>query len=330
MPAHHGTSRVIARRSLASSAAVALVLLLSSCSSDGDGGDATAAPSSTASSPSSSTSSPSSPSTSAGAGGPTTPPTEPLTLPPTTLPPTTATPTSTVAPTTTVVVTAPPTTAAPATTAAPPTTVGGSSGTCASGPIAAGATDQVTINGDVDGDQQPDAVTAYALDGVPHVHAQFSAGGESDVEVPIGFADTVTIAFEDIDHSLGADVPPPMVISAVGAGNAGSAVLTFLSPGLDGCLEQWTLDDGPFTFRISQQGPYAGLICDGAAGSIHYTLVTADQRPNGRWRVVSEALTHDGTTAIVSPLDRETVPDDAGLAEQYGNIINCGQPPPIP
>jgi len=264
------------------------------------------------------------------------------TLPPTSLPPTSAAgtrvavastvaetlPATTAVPTTVAATVAPTTTASPATTA-PPTTM--ASPACAGGaPIPAGATDVVTINGDVDGDQVADAISSYALDGVPHVHAALTSDGPSDVAVPIGFAETVTIAFEDIDHSLGADVPPPFVVSAVGAGNAGSAFLTFLSPGDDGCLQQWQLDGNPFVFRVSQQGPYAGLVCDGAAGSIHYVLDTVDQNADGTWTVATQALTHDGTTAVVRDLDSQVVADDAGVAAQYGNIVNCGQAPPIP
>ena len=123
----------------------------------------------------------------------------------TTVAPTTAAPTTSVAATTTVA----PTTAAPTTSAA-----GGAAAATAgpcpgSGPIPAGATDVQTITGDIDGDVVDDTVTLYSLDGAWHVHATSSVKGwDSDAVVSIDVHDTMSINFEDIDHSAGAATPP--------------------------------------------------------------------------------------------------------------------------
>ncbi|HEY0520961.1 MAG TPA: hypothetical protein VGC84_15835, partial [Ilumatobacteraceae bacterium] len=119
---------------------------------------------------------------------------------------------TTTAPTTTAVAaTDAPTTPAPTTAAPSPTTVAPAAGVCPTGTtIPSGATNLVAINGDIDGDTLNDVVTAYSLGGVPHVHATLATGGNSDTEVPIGNADTVSIQFMDFDHSLGAAVPPPV------------------------------------------------------------------------------------------------------------------------
>ncbi len=232
--------------------------------------------------------------------------------------------TSSVAPTTTVAET----TTAPATvppTAAPTTTTA----SACSGPAAVPgpATNVVTISGDIDGDVVDDTVTSYTSGGVPHVHADTSGGVSSDVELPLGFAETVSIGFEDIDHALGAPQPPPFVVLAIGAGNAGSAFGAFLSLDANGCLGQWTLNSSPFSFRISQQGPFTGLTCDGAAGSIHYSLVSAEQQPDSSWNVSTQELTHDLLVATLTPLPDFTVPDSPDIAAQFGDIDNCTTAP---
>ena len=88
---------------------------------------------------------------------------------------------------------------------------------------------------DIDGDTLADVVTSYSLDGVPHAHATLATGGDSDAEVPIGNADTVSIQFMDFDYALGAEVPPPAAVVAIGPTKAGTAVgafltLTFVAP----------------------------------------------------------------------------------------------------
>ncbi len=227
-------------------------------------------------------------------------------------------PTTTVAETTTAPATAPPT--------APPTTASASPcpGRAA---VPNSATNVATISGDVDGDVVDDTVTSYTADGVPHVHVDRSDGASSDIELPLGFADSVSIGFEDIDHALGAPQPPPLVVLAIGAGNAGSAFGAFLSLDADGCLGQWTLNGSPFSFRISQQGPFTGLTCDGAAGSIHYSLVDAEQQPDSSWNVSTQELTHDLLVATLTPLPDFTVPDSPDIAAQFGDINNCTTAP---
>ncbi|MCU1500843.1 MAG: hypothetical protein JWM12_197 [Ilumatobacteraceae bacterium] len=165
------------------------------------------------------------------------------------------------------------------------------------------------------------------MDGTPHVHAQLFIGQQSDVALPLGFADTVTIGFEDIDHSAGAPTPPPVAVMAVGTGNAGSAYLAFLTLTRHYCIAPWTHDGEPFQIRVSQQDPYTGLTCDGAAGSIHYTIVNAEQQPDSRWKVTSEALQHDFTTAILTSLPDRVVADSPRISEEYGDVVGCSHPP---
>jgi hypothetical protein len=245
--------------------------------------------------------------------------------------------TSTIAATTTTSATSP-TTGAPQTTPATtpaPTEPPGSSTTssvpntsCPDGvPIAAGATGLVAISGDIDGDTLDDIVTSYSLDGVPHVHATLATGGDSDAEVPIGNADTVAIQFMDFDHALGAAVPPPVAVLAIGATKAGTAVGAFLTLTPKYCIRVWhnnTTDDTLFTFRISAEPIYQGLQCDGAAGSINHSLTTAEQNPGGDWAVTLQPFGHDFTTVELHPVQDSTVPDDPDIQHQYGDLSSCG------
>ena len=245
---------------------------------------------------------------------------------------TVATSTTTNAPTTTEAATttpstAAPTTAAPASTAAPATTTAPTP-TCATGtPIAAGATNVATISGDIDGDTLADTVTSYSLGGVPHVHATTAAGGDSDVEVPVGNADTVAISFMDFDHSLGAQVPPPLAVLAIGASKAGTAVGTFLTLNPQYCIRVWhnnTTDDTLFTFRISAEPIYEGLQCDGAAGSINHSLTSAEPNSAGGYDVTLQPFGHDFTTVDLHPVENLTVPDDGNIQHEYGDLTSCG------
>ena len=110
--------------------------------------------------------------------------------------------------------------------------------------------------------------------------------GTATPQVPIGNADTVSIQFIDFDHALGAAVPPPVAVLAIGATKAGTAVGAFLTLTPKYCIRVWhnnTTDDTLFTFRVSAEPIYQGLFCDGAmpATSIH-SLSTAEQNPDGR------------------------------------------------
>jgi hypothetical protein len=194
-------------------------------------------------------------------------------------------------------------------------------------PIAGGATNLVAINGDIDGDTLDDTVTSYSLDGVPHVHATLAAGGNSDAEVPIGNADTVAIQLMDFDHALGAAVPPPVAVLAIGATKAGTAVGAFLTLTPKYCIRVWhnnTTDDTLFTFRISAEPIYQGLQCDGAAGSINHSLTTAEQNPGGDWAVTLQPFGHDFTTVELHPVQDITVPDDPDIQHEYGDLTSCG------
>ena len=238
---------------------------------------------------------------------------------------------TTVAATTTVeaTTTAVPTTPAP-TTVAPtlaPTTAPASTACPTGTTIPSGATNLVAINGDIDGDTLNDVVTSYSLDGVPHVHATLATGGNSDVEVPIGFADTVSIQFMDFDHALGAAVPPPVAVLAIGATKAGTAVGAFLTLTPQYCIRVWhnnTTDDTLFTFRISAEPIYEGLQCDGAAGSINHSPTTAQQNPGGDWAVTLQPFGHNFTTVELHPVQNITVPDDPDIQHEYGDLTSCG------
>ncbi|MEY2415254.1 MAG: hypothetical protein QOH53_588, partial [Ilumatobacteraceae bacterium] len=232
--------------------------------------------------------------------------------------------TTTAAPTTTAPTTAPASTIVAPTTA--PTTAPVSTACPTRTPLPRAATNLVGISGDIDGDTLNDVVTSYTLDGVPHVQATLATGGESDVEVPIGFADTVSIQFMDFDHALGAAVPPPVAVLAIGATKAGTAVGAFLTLTPKYCIRVWhnnTTDDTLFTFRISAEPIYEGLQCDGAAGSINHSLSTAVQNPGGDWAVTLQPFGHNFTTVELHPVQNITVPDDPDIQHEYGDLTSC-------
>ncbi|MDO8361422.1 MAG: hypothetical protein Q7V88_00870 [Actinomycetota bacterium] len=238
--------------------------------------------------------------------------------------------TTSAAPTTAPSPTAPGTTAAttpptPAPTT-PPTSPGGCPGAAG---IPAGADIGTTIHGDIDGDLADDTVTEYSLGGVPHVHAQLASGAQSDTEVPIGFADHVEISFNDFDHSLGAAVPPPVAVLAIGTTSAGSAVFTFLTLNTDYCIKPWHVSGGAmFVGRLSAQGPYEGLWCDGAAGRIYTSLTTAETDGAGGWTVTTRLLHHNFTLVTIDAA--QTFPatgSDGDIQQQYGDINGCGHAP---
>jgi hypothetical protein len=249
--------------------------------------------------------------------------------------PATSAPTSIVAPTVpeTTASSAPVETAPPVTDAGPPLSVPpASKGTCAGlTAIPADATDVQTISGDIDGDLHPDQVTSYtASDDVPHIHAVLAFGKESDVEIPLGFSDTVSISFEDFDHSAGAAIPPPVAVLALAQGNAGSELAAFLTLTKKYCIQPWTLGDTMFVVRISQQGPYTGLLCDHTAGQTHYLQVSANQQGDGSWVITSDEIRHNFTKAKLTSLADQIVPDDPNIAHEYGDIVNCDHAPIFP
>lgn len=271
--------------------AFAIALVIAGCSSDGAASDTT--PSSSSVVPTSTTAvvattSESSTTTAVPATEPATTPTEPATTASTTTP----------------------STACPEATAIP-----------------SAATHLVAINGDIDGDTLDDVVASYSLDGVPHVHATLATGGDSDTEVPIGNADTVSIQFMDFDHSLGAAVPPPVAVLAIGATKAGTAVGAFLTLTPTYCIRVWhnnTSDDTLFTFRISAEPIYQGLQCDGAAGSINHSLTTAEPNPGGDWAVTLQPFEHNFTTVELHPVQNITAPDSPDIQHEYGDLTSCG------
>jgi hypothetical protein len=235
---------------------------------------------------------------------------------PSTSPPTAATTTSTTIP-------EGPTTA----TSAPP------AGSCPGvAGIPAGADIGATIHGDVDGDLQPDTITEYSLGGVPHVHSTLATGGQSDAVVQIGFADHVSISFEDFDHSAGATNPPPVAVLAIGATKAGTAQFTFLTNNIHYCIEPWHRATGEmFVGRIAQDGPYQGLFCDGAAGSVHYLLTSAVPDGAGHLTLTQTPIHHNFTRIDFDvPLPVQTITDNAAGEHFWGDITNCAHAPLFP
>jgi hypothetical protein len=219
-----------------------------------------------------------------------------------------------------------PTTAAGPTTAPPAGSCPGAAG------IPAGADIGTTIHGDVDGDLHPDTITEYSLGGVPHVHSTLFTGGQSDAVVQIGFADHVSINFEDFDHSAGAANPPPVAVLAIGATKAGTAQFTFLTNNIHYCIEPWHRSTGAmFVGRIAQDGPYEGLLCDGAAGSVHYLLTSAEPDGAGNLNVTETPIHHNFTRIdFDAPLPPQTVTDNSANHHLYGDITNCAHAPLFP
>ncbi|MGZ4761389.1 MAG: hypothetical protein ACXVH5_06660 [Ilumatobacteraceae bacterium] len=219
-----------------------------------------------------------------------------------------------------------PTTPVPA--SVPPTTAAAPNNNCPGGTtIPSAATNLVAINGDIDGDTLNDVVTSYSLDGIPHVHATLATGGNSDTAVPIGNADTVSIQFMDFDHALGAEVPPPVAVLAIGASKAGTAVGAFLTLTPKYCIRVWhnnTTDDTLFTFRISAEPIYQGLFCDGAMGHINHSLSTAEPNPDGSWTITLVPFGHNFTTVeLHSPDPTFVAADGPEVQRDYGDITTC-------
>lgn len=236
---------------------------------------------------------------------------------------TSSTVTDTVAPDTTAATT----TATPSTV--PATTAAASGGCDGAAGIPAGAEIGTVLYGDVDGDLADDTITEYSLDGVPHVHSQLATGGHSDAVVQIGFADHVSISFEDFDHSAGAETKPPVAVLAVGATKAGTAVFTFLTNTTGYCISPWHTEDGEmFVGRISAEGPYEGLHCDGAMGRTYYVLTTATPAAGGGFDVTERVMHHNFTLLTLDPpIESHTDGPETDVQDSYGDIVNCDTPP---
>jgi hypothetical protein len=214
-----------------------------------------------------------------------------------------------------------------------PTITTAAGGTCAgAGGIPATADVGDTITGDIDGDLVADTITEYSLDGVPHVHSRLATGGQSDVEVPIGAADHVSISFEDFDYSLGATTKPPVAVLAIGATQAGTAVYTFLTNTPQYCIQPW--HDASATMwvgRLSMQGPYEGLSCEIAAGHRFNAVNEAVPDAAGNLTVVQTVFHHNFTRIeFDAPLPSFTVPDTPANEKQYGDLFDCDHAPVIP
>lgn len=224
------------------------------------------------------------------------------------------------------------TTSPPVTTVAPSPTTTAPVGCPGAAGIPAGADIGDSIHGDIDGDLADDLVTEYSLDGVPHVHSHLASGGDSDAAVPIGFADHVSISFEDFDYSLGAATKNPVAVLAVGQTKAGTAVYTFLTNNIHYCIEPWHDAAGSmWVGRISAEGPYEGLSCEIAAGSRYYAVNRADQLPSGDWKVTQTVFHHNFTKIVFDPpLASFTVPDGPDVQHQYGDFFACDHAPLFP
>ncbi|MCU1394534.1 MAG: hypothetical protein JWM34_2962 [Ilumatobacteraceae bacterium] len=215
-------------------------------------------------------------------------------------------------------------------------TVGGTAAPVAVCPgattIPGGVSIGTRIIGDIDGDGVQDTVTEYtAADGVPHVFLQRGGANASDVALAPGGSGPVSISWEDVDSSLGAEVAPPLIVLAITPGAPGMATATFLSPdpasGNGRCLAQWTANGKPFTFTIDQNGPFSGVLCDQASGRRYYVLRTATPDGLGGVHVTSREIDHDGIQVNLTPLGDESIPDDAAVQYNYGDIQNCDHAP---
>ncbi|MEQ1874165.1 MAG: hypothetical protein ABL953_10595 [Ilumatobacteraceae bacterium] len=223
-------------------------------------------------------------------------------------------------------------TVAPTVPATPaPTTAGGGGGDTCEGAdgIPAGAEIGATIFLDVDGDLADDTVTEYSIDGVPHVFSQLASGGRSTAAVPIGNADHVEISAYDFDYSLGAPTKPAVAVLAIGASSAGSAVFAILTNTIHYCIQPWHVDGGAmFVGRISAQGPFEGLWCDHAAGSVYNNLTTAEPDGVGGWNVTTTLLHHNFTLVTMDPPQAfNTTGSDLEIQGQYGDISGCDHAP---
>ena len=216
-------------------------------------------------------------------------------------------------------------------TAAPATTVDSNACAGADG-IPGGADIGATIHGDVDGDLADDTITEYSLNGVPHVHSQLASGGQSDAEVQIGNAGHVEISFYDFDYSLGAPTKPAVAVLAIGATSAGSAAFAILTNTIHYCIAPWHVDGGGmFVGRISAQGPFEGLFCDHAAGSVYNNLTYAEPDGIGGWNVTTTLLHHNFTLLIMdAPQTSVAAGTDADIQAQYGDIVGCDHAPLFP
>ena len=201
--------------------------------------------------------------------------------------------------------------------------------TCAASvAVPAGATDVQRIDGDVDGDGVDDPVTLYLFDGDWHVHVAPSAAEQaSDTIVRVLVQQTMEISFEDLDYSLGATTPPPLVIMALGRGPNDDGIggnFTFLSLAANGCVRQWQYRDGVFQWAtVEEDGHVTGMICETAAGTRYTTLVDAIQNEDGTWDLETQRLTHDSTTALLERLPDETVADSAEFVTTHRDITGC-------
>ena len=235
-------------------------------------------------------------------------------------------PTSSAAPTTLAPTTVPATpapTPAPTAPPPPPTTTAGGACDGASG-IPGGADIGTVIHGDIDGDLANDTVTEYSLAGVPHVHAQLATGGQSDAAVQVGFGDHVSIKFTDFDHSLGAPTPPPVAVMAIGGAAAGTAYFTILTLTTQYCIRPWRLGGSMFVGHLSDQPPYEGLWCDGAAGHIYYSLVTVENAGGNNWTITSRLMHHNFTTLTLdAPQVENQTMSEADMRSTFTSLNPC-------
>src|SRR6266508_1625896 len=148
------------------------------------------------------------------------------------------------------------------------------------------------IWGDIDGDTVPDPVTVYAFGGAWHVNVISSVKNrQSDTTLHLNVQAWVAPSFEDIDHALGAEVPPPLAIMAMGTGPNTEGILgnfTLLTLNTHYCVTQWKYQGAPFQWvALQAPGHMTGMQCEGAAGSIAYVLTDSLQNADGSWKVIN-------------------------------------------
>ena len=81
------------------------------------------------------------------------------------------------------------------------------------------------------------------------------------------------------------------------------------------------------SFPITRSATHlSGLLCDGAAGSIHYSVTDSVKQPDGQWRITTNDLHHNFTKVEFTPLGDQVVPDSPDVPALYGDIVQCIHP----
>lgn len=241
-------------------------------------------------------------------------------------------------PSSTTPATAPASAASTASAVGPPGT--DSVKSCMTTTVPAVAGNVQSISGDIDGDLVDDTATLYSVNGEWHVNATSSVTGKSsDATIDIDVDDTMTISFEDIDHSDAAATKPPPSAMALGGGPNDEGIIgnfTFLTFDADFCIGPVGVLEQP---RRGRAVPVGGTA---RARSRHRhelrgrhaipSLLARRQRAERRWLLESRhPPPHPRLTrAEIEFLPEQTVADSPEIVKRYGNINGCDHPLLVP